>query len=131
MNIFEQASRLTLRFSTAKGQLSVEDLWDLPLTSNVGKPNLDDIAGELDAELKSTARTSFVRPETAKNDLNQLMFDVVIHIINTKIREREAAQDAAAIRDKKQKILAIIEQKKDESLSAASLEDLQVMLASL
>jgi hypothetical protein len=30
MNIFEQASRLRLRFESSKGQLIVEDLWELP-----------------------------------------------------------------------------------------------------
>ena len=35
------------------------------------------------------------------------------------------------IREKKQKIMAIIERKSDEALSASSIEDLQAMLASL
>ena len=31
--MFQKASRLKLRFDSPKGLLSVEDLWDLPLTS--------------------------------------------------------------------------------------------------
>lgn len=34
ISIFEQASRQKLRFETSAGKLSIEDLWDLPLTSN-------------------------------------------------------------------------------------------------
>ena len=131
MNIFEQATRLKIRFDTSKGQIGVEDLWDLPLISLSGKTNLDDNAPKLNAELRTEYRTSFVLPEAPKNDCLRLMFDVVLHILNTKVAEQKASQEAAAIREKKQKIMAIIEQKQDESLSAASLEDLQAMLASL
>ncbi len=131
MNIFEQATRQKLRFNTQKGLLSVEDLWDLPLSSHTGRANLDDIARNLDTELKASASASFVSPDTTKNDRVQLMFDLVIHVINTKIAEQKASQEAAVIREKKQKIMAIIEQKQDEALSAASLDDLHAMLASL
>lgn len=44
MSIFEQASREKVRFQTQVGQVSVEDLWELPLSSKANKPNLDDIA---------------------------------------------------------------------------------------
>ena len=32
-NLFEKASKMKLRFSTTKGVLSTEDLWDLSLES--------------------------------------------------------------------------------------------------
>jgi len=131
MNIFEQATRAKIRFSTPVGMLSVEDLWDLPLTSTRARANLDDVARLLDAELKSTSSVSFVNDVSEVNAKTKLMFDVVIHIINTKIAEQKAAQEAVAIREKKQKIMAIIEQKSDMRLADSSLEELQAMLASL
>lgn len=132
MNIFEQATRAKLRFSTPNGMVSTEDLWDLPLTSvNSKRANLDDIARTLDAEFKSTASVSFVSNVSVVNALTKLAFDVVIHIINVKIAEAKAAREAVAIREKKQKIMAIIEQKQEESLSAASIDDLQKMLEEL
>jgi len=131
MNIFEQATRAKIRFSTPVGMLSVEDLWDLPLTSTRARANLDDVARLLDAELKSTSSVSFVNDVSEVNAKTKLMFDVVIHIINTKITEAKAAKSAADVREKKQKIMAIIERKQEESLSAASIDDLQQMLASL
>ena len=131
MNIFEQATRAKIRFSTPVGMLSVEDLWDLPLTSTRARANLDDVARLLDAELKSTSSVSFVNDVSEVNAKTKLMFDVVIHVINTKIDEAKAAKSAADVREKKQKIMAIIERKQEESLSAASIDDLQQMLASL
>jgi len=44
MEMFAFATKKKIRFETSKGLLSVEDLWDLPLTSDNGRPNLDDIA---------------------------------------------------------------------------------------
>ena len=132
MGIFEQATRMKFRFNTSKGLLSVEDLWDLPLTGNNGRANLDELAQDLDVELRSTLRTSFVTPDISKhNEVTQLKFTIVIHIINVKVAEQKAVQDAAILREKKQKIMAIIEKKQDEALSTASLDELQAMLASL
>ena len=130
MNIFEQATRQAFRFESPKGLLTVEDLWNLPLTSNTGRANLDDIAKGLQAKLTSTA-LSFVTDTTPVNKVYQAQFDVVIHIINTKISEARAADQYRLAREKKQKIMAIIEQKQDAALSSASLEDLEAMLNSL
>ena len=130
MNIFEQATRQAFRFESPKGFLTVEDLWNLPLTSNTGRANLDDIAKGLQAKLTSTA-LSFVTDTTPVNKVYQAKFDVVIHIINTKISEAKAAEQASLAREKKQKIMAIIEQKSDMRLADSSLEELQAMLASL
>lgn len=54
MEIFERAARLKLRFETKKGQLSAEDLWDLPLSSTTERTNLNSIAISLHQKLKDT-----------------------------------------------------------------------------
>lgn len=129
--MFEKASRQKLRFDTPKGQLSIEDLWDLPLHSLTGKANLDDIARVLDADLKTGTSKSFVNKATSADEVLKLKFDIVIHVINTRLDEREAAHKIAEKREQKQKIMAIIAQKKDAALSEASLADLEQMLASM
>ena len=129
--MFEKATRLKLRFDTPKGLVTVEDLWDLPLTSNTGKANLDDIAKSLHFQLKENEQVSFVTPTAKENEPMALGFEIVKHIIQVKLTERDAAAQRAANAEKKQKIMAIIEQKQDAALGALSVEELGKMVASL
>ena len=132
MSIFEQATRQKLRFDTPKGQLSVEDLWDLPLISNTGKANLDDLARDLDAEVKQEQKTSFVQPtQSGSNVLAELKFNIVLHIIQVRVEENRKHQDAEALTEKRRQIMAIIDRKQNEALEGQSLEDLQKLLQSM
>lgn len=131
MDMFEKADRLKLRFDTVKGALSVEDLWDLPLTSGAGKANLDDVAKGLFRQLKDEGDVSFVTPSVSKDKTIQMKFDIVKHIIDVRVAENATAEQARANREKKQLILSIIAQKENEQLSNASLEDLQRLAESL
>lgn len=128
--MFEKASRQKLRFESAKGTLAVEDLWDLPLTSQTGKANLDEIARQLYKKVKENTEISFVTP-TAEDSESQQKLDIVKHIIDVRLRETEAASQARIKAETKQKILEIMDRKKDEALSNASLEELQARLNSL
>ena len=130
MNIFEQAARAKLRFESAKGLLSAEDLWDLPLTSTKGV-NLDSIARAHYLQLRSGNDISFVNAGTATNVTDQLRFDIVKHVIVTKIAENAAANDAAKRKEKKQHLLGIIAQKEGEALTSMSIDDLRKMVNDL
>lgn len=125
VNLFEQATRQKLRFNTQVGQLTVEDLWTLPLTSNTGKVNLDSIAVELNKQLKGTEE-SFVN-NTKKNTLVQLQFDVVKHILETRVAENTAKTQAAQRKAQNDKIDELIAQKQEESLRNLSIEELQAL----
>lgn len=126
--MFEKATRMRLRFETTAGLIDVEDLWQLPLTSNKGRPNLDDIAKDLHKKLKNDDEVSFVYKDKKPESLDQLRFDIVKHIIDVKIAEREAEADATARKEKKQKILALIAEKQDENLRGMTLEQLTAMV---
>lgn len=127
-NIFEIATRQKFRFASAKGLLTVEDLWDLPLTSPVGKASLDDIARELFGQLKSNDTVSFVTPSQKSNATVQAQFDVVKYIIDVRVAERDIAETARANKERKQLLLGIIAQKENEQLLGSSLEDLKRMV---
>ena len=129
--MFEKASRLKLRFPSPKGALTVEDLWDLPLTSSTGKANLDDLARTLHQQLESQKVGSFVTKAATADDRLQLQFNIVLRVIEVRLAENEAAAQREAARAKKQQIMEIISRKETESLSNASLDELRAMLGSL
>lgn len=128
--LFEKAVRLKLRFDTPKGALTIEDLWDLPLTST-RNANLDDIAKDLNRKLKDDGNHSFVAETTAADEVLQLKFNVVKHVIDVRLAENAAAKAATDKKLQKERILEIIARKQDEKLAGSSLEELQGMLAAL
>ena len=129
--MYKQAARLKLRFQTKMGLLSTEDLYDLPLTSTKGNANLDDLARELDKKVKETASTSFVIKPAKTDDTTQLMFDIVVDVINTRLAENEAKTRKHALEAQRQKITEAIVEKEHGLLKDASLDDLKAQLAAL
>lgn len=127
--MFEQATRLKIRFETAKGSLTVEDLWDLPLTS-ANRPNLNDIAKSLSRYLRENEE-DFVGTASKADTAAQLKFAIVKHVIGVRIAENEAAKTAADRRETKTRIMALIAEKQDENLRGKSLDELQAMVATL
>lgn len=130
--MFEKAVRLKLRFDSPVGLLSVEDLWDLPLTGTLKRQaNLDDIAIQLNKELKETNTESFVKKSTKSNDVVKLKFDIVLKVIEVKQIEADAASLKRTNAEKKQKLLELVAQKQDESLKGKSVEELQALIEAL
>lgn len=127
--MFEQASRMKLRFDTPRGCLSAEDLWDIPLTSIRGV-SLNDIAVGLHHQLKHDT-VSFV-DDSEKPDLRlQLAFDIVKHIIDIRKEENRKAADTRARADQKQKILGIIARKEDAALEGMDMDKLRELVGEL
>jgi hypothetical protein len=128
--MFEKASRLALRFSTPKGSLTVEDLWDLPLTSASGA-SLDNIAKGLNRQIKEATTESFV-VKTSKADAElQLKFDIVKHVIEVRLAENEVAKNAAAKKAEKAKLLEVLSRKQDAALEQKTPEEIEQMIAAL
>lgn len=126
--MFEKASKLKLRFPTTKGLATVEDLWDLPLTSRAGA-NLNGVAVTLHDALESVGVKSFVKKAVADTDYTELRLDIVKHVIAVKLAELEAAKTASAKRDRRAVLTDAIARKENEALGATSLEDLKKELA--
>jgi len=129
MNEFMDATRRKLRFESHIGFLSVEDLWDLPLTSQKGV-SLDQLAVSLSKTLREGTE-SFVDASRSGDEKLTLKFTIIKQIIDLRLAERDAAKAAREKAEKKQKILAILERKQDAALENASAEELQTILATL
>ena len=126
--MFEKASRLKLRFQTSRGMLSVEDLWDVKLTSPTNGLCLDSIAKGLSKKVKASEEESFVVKKSKADATLVLMLNIVKHIIDTKLMESDANEKRAMTAARKQQILEVIADKKDEGLRSKSVEELEKML---
>lgn len=130
MNIFERAARNKLRFASSKGELTVENLWDLPLTGKV--LDLDTLARETNRELKSIEEGSFVNvaPDPRKS-LLELKLDILKHIIQAKLEDQARAIKAKETADRRRKLLEVLEKKEEGELSGLTKEQIQAELERL
>ena len=123
--LFEKASRIKLRFSTNKGVLSTEDLWDLSLTS------LDTLFKGLNKQLKEAGEESLLGTKTKADTELALRVDLIKYVVVTKLTEQEVSKLDIERKAKKAKLMELIAQKQDENLSAKSIEELQAELNSI
>ena len=128
--MFEKASRLHLRFDTPVGPLAVEDLWQLPLTSDRSRTDLDGVARGLDEIVKASA-VSFVTDSSEPDEELQLKFDIVKHIIKVKREELATATKQAANASLKLRLQGILASRADTALEGKSDEELKALIDQL
>lgn len=124
VNMFEVATRSKMRFPY-KGQISVEDMWDLSL------PALDSVFKALNSQMKQVKEESLLSTKSKADETLELQIEIVKYIVGIKLAEKEAREKAAEKSVQRQKIMEIMAKKQDESLENASMEDLQKMLSEL
>lgn len=120
-NIFQQASRLKLRFQTSKGFLNTEQLWDLSLTS------LDQLYISLKEQLGTSSTEGLIKNSTTtKEDAElTLKLNILVEVFNTLTKEKEAKEKQKAIQSQNARIDDLIARKEDEQLANMSIEELQ------
>jgi hypothetical protein len=131
MNIFEYATRNKLRFVSSRGELTTEQLWDVPLRSNDGF-NLNAVAKAANEAVKAANEENFV--ETARTPAHtriETALEVVKHVIEVKLADEAAAKKRAENKIKKEKLLAILADKQDGKLSELSERELKKQIAEL
>jgi hypothetical protein len=125
MNIFEEASRKKLRFSVPKGTMNVEDLWDLSLE------DLDNIAKGINRQLKAADEESFITTRSKENTIENLRFDVILHVITVKMAEVSKKKLAKERSEKRAQLKELIEKKLRSAQEEKSIEELEKELALL
>ena len=129
--MFEYATRNKLRFTSSKGELTVEQLWDVPLRSRDGF-DLDSIAKGANKALKTLTEESFVSVErTPVHVRAETALEVIKHIIQVRLTEETAAKMRADNRVEKERLLAILAEKQAGKLSELSEKELQTRINAL
>jgi hypothetical protein len=120
-NMFEIATKTKMRFPF-KGQITVEDLWDLSVQS------LDSIYKNLNAELKQTQEDSLLDTKTEHDKELETKIEIIKYVVQVKQAEKDAAAHAKEVKQNNQKILEVIAKKQDEALNGKSIDELKSML---
>lgn len=123
-NLFEMATRSKLRFPSTKGELSVEDLWDL------SDKDLDVVYKNLkDQEVKSSEESLL---DDANVDLKlTAAIGIVKYIFTTKRNERLAEKERINKKLTQRKYIDALSKKQDEAIEKMSEAELRAMIDSL
>lgn len=124
-DVFMNATRKKYRFSTAKGNLTTEQLWDLPLES------LDEIWQKINATIEDVSRTSLLSVRSNKNVELTEKAEVVKAIVEYKLAAAEKADKARQTKAEKERILNIIAAKQEQELASMSIDELKKRLEAL
>ena len=125
MSIFKEATKLKLRFK-AKGNMSVEDLFDLPLTSKDGV-SLNDIAKEIYKNIKEDSGVDFVGEVVETDRIEELKLQIVKEIIKDKKDDIKRKEESEVKKSHNANIDKLIAAKEAEALSNLSIEDLKAL----
>nr|DAJ47664.1 MAG TPA: hypothetical protein [Caudoviricetes sp.] len=120
-NMFEYATRNKVRFPF-KGQISVEDLWDLRAN------DLDTVFKTLNRQVKQSKEESLLTTKTAEDTVLDIQIAIVKHIFDIKMQEANARLLDKEHKAQKQKIMAILANKQELELQNKSVDELQKML---
>ena len=131
INLFEYAVRNKLRFASARGEISVEQLWDVPLKSK-DDFDLNDIARRANRALKDATEESFVAvTRTTEHTRLEIRFAIAKYVIAAKEAEEAAAKKRADNRAEKEQLLALLAEKQLGKLSKLSEKDIQKRIVDL
>lgn len=126
--MFDIATREKYRFDSIRGQLTTEQLWDVPLRSRDGF-DLDAIARGLSRQVKAAEEISFV-DSTPTEDSRRLtaQLEVVKFVIKTKLDEDAARMAAARMKQERQSLLALLDKRREAALENLSEAEIRARL---
>lgn len=121
LNMFEVATRNKIRFPF-RGMVSVEDLWDLSVE------DLDKVFKVLNSQVKQVKEESLLNNKTKEDEVLEVQINIIKHIVNIKLEESKLRLKKKENKEKKQKLLSILESKQEADLQNKSAEEIQKMI---
>ena len=122
--LFIMATRRKFRFPF-KGQVSVEDLWDMSVR------DLDSVFKLLNSQIKQANEESLLTTKSKEDTILEAQIAIVKYIVQVKQDDAAQAQNQMVQAEKKRRIMEIIANKQDAALQNLSVEELQKMLAGM
>ena len=120
-DLFKIATKKKYRFNY-KGQLTVEDLWDLSVQE------LDKIYKNLKSQQKAALEESLLQTVTKEDKVILNKIEIIKVIVADKQAAMQKQMERMAQKAQKQRILEIMADKQDAELKEKSIEELQAML---
>lgn len=125
-DVFKLGVRKKIRFASAKGLLTMEDLFELPLTT--GATNLNSMARERAQLIRENSQDNFVANATTGNAQVNLELEILKEVITIRVKENKSKVKSAERAKQRTLILDIIDEKQNEELKNNSIKELKKML---
>lgn len=122
--LFINATRANYQFPF-RGMINIIDLWELSVQS------LDLVFKSLNADYKKSEEESLLSAQTKESEELSEKIEIVKYIVNEKLAEKKAKEDAKKNREMKQRLLEIKAKRQDAALENMSDEELDKALAEL
>lgn len=123
IKLYVKATRNKWRWSSDKGSVSIEQLWELPMTS------LNRLLLALDANIAKSGESSYLDSASSQTTELKEKREIALNVLNTIKAERSAARERIAKKAEREKLLAIKAKRQEESLDKMSDEELDARLA--
>lgn len=123
-NLFEMATRNKMRFPSTKGELSVEDLWDL------SDKDLDMVYKNLKSQEAKSSEESLLDDANVDPNLTAAI-GIVRYIFTTKRNEKLAEKERINKKLAQKKYINALSKKQDEAIEKMSEAELRAMIDSL
>lgn len=126
-----KVNRKAFRFPSSRGDLTFEELWNLPLQSKTGF-SLDNIAQTLNIESQKNEGVSFVTQATSPEAAYAAeRLEVVKYVISVRLAENQAKLEKEARAQAKKNLVDLLADKEAQSLQTLSIDEIKAKIAAL
>lgn len=122
--LFIEATKKNYQFPF-RGMINIIDLWELSVQS------LDLVFKSLNVDYKKSEEESLLSAQTKESEELSEKIEIVKYIVNEKLAEKKAKEDAKKNREMKQRLLEIKAKRQDAALEGLSDAELDKMIQAM